>query len=50
LGVRLSDYIHRVLKPNWGLGPADNVRILPNGDIVPPIGDDVLGSIFDIRK
>jgi len=39
-----------MLKPSWGLGAADNVRILQNGDIVPPVGDDVLGSIFDILE
>jgi RHS repeat-associated protein len=46
----LSRYIERDLKKYWGLGPADNVRILPNGDILPPVGDDVLGNVFDILE
>jgi hypothetical protein len=38
--------IHRELKGDL-LGPADNVRIMPNGDIVPPRGDEVLGNVYD---
>lgn len=44
----LREYIDDVIKPEWFLGPADNVRILPNGDIIPPVGDDVLGNVRDI--
>ena len=48
--AKLNTYIHRELKKLWGLGPADNVRILPNGDIIPPVGDDVLGNVYDILE
>ena len=33
-----------------GLGGWDNVRFLPNGDIVPPIGDEVLGNVYDVLE
>jgi len=46
---KLNEWIHRSLKKGL-LGPADNVRFLPNGDIVPPIGDEVLGNVYDVLE
>jgi len=45
---KLKRYIEVDLK-DW-LEPADNVRIKPNGDILPPVGEDVIGNVYDILE
>jgi hypothetical protein len=45
---KLRRYIERDLK-DW-LGGADNVRFKQNGDILPPVGEDAIGNVYDILE
>jgi len=49
-GAREVSDIAMASRPARGLGGWDNVRFLPNGDIVPPIGDEVLGNVYDVLE